>query len=158
MKKIKGTKLALLASFISGSLISYYMMRRFYATEMKMKEKLKLFTQIYSEWMEKKFENKEISDYLVNKGFRTIAIYGLGPMGRRLLEDLDNKEVEVKYVIDKNMIEMEHQISIKTLDGELDPVDAVIVTAVYEFDGIKEQLEDRVSYPIFSLEQIVFEM
>lgn len=43
-------------------------------------------------------------------------------------------------------------------EDKLDVVSAVIVTAVYYFDEIKEEMEKKISCPILSLEDILYEM
>ena len=49
------------------------------------------------------------------------------------------------------------QEKLKKAEEELPEVDAVIVTAVYEYDEIEKMLADRVSCPVISLEEILYE-
>jgi len=44
------------------------------------------------------------------------------------------------------------------LDDELEPADVVIVTAIFAFDEISEELEGLFDCPIVSLEDVVYEV
>jgi len=49
-------------------------------------------------------------------------------------------------------------IDVKSLEDDMDDVDAVVVTAVYFFDEVEEELEKIFDCPIISLEDIVQEV
>ena len=44
------------------------------------------------------------------------------------------------------------------MDDNLEDVDAIVVTAITFFDEIEEQLQSKVSCPIISLEDILYEV
>ena len=46
---------------------------------------------------------------------------------------------------------------IKKPDEMAEPVDAIIVTAIMEYECIKEQLVKKMTFPIVSLEEIFYE-
>ena len=77
-------------------------------------------------------------------------------LGERLLDELKDTGIVVRYGIDKNAQNIYADVEIKSLDDELPEVDAIVVTAVYFFDEIEEELSKRVEYPIISLEDVVY--
>ena len=96
--------------------------------------------------------------YFEKNNYKTVAIYGMKELGERLYDELKDSDVAVKYFIDKNAGELYADVDILTPDDELEPVDAIVVTATYYFDDIEETLGEKVEYPIVSLEDIIYEV
>ena len=91
--------------------------------------------------------------------FKTIAIYGMGALGKHLVEELKNSSlVEISYGIDRCVDTDKNSIKVLTSEDELPLVDVVVVTPVLEFDMIKEKLCGRLKVPFVSLEEILNEM
>lgn len=111
-----------------------------------------------NQWVKVKQENKSISDYLEKNGYKEIAIYGMNYVGETLLSELKDSNVKVKYGIDKNADTMYLDIDVVTPDDELEEVDAVIVTAITFFDEIADNLSEKISCPIISMEDILYEV
>ncbi len=104
-----------------------------------------------------------VSNILVCEGFETVAIYGMGLLGCRLLEDLMNdgnkeKHLKVLYGIDRNVQKADYGIRVYGLDCTLPEVDVVIVTPLFDYDNIsrelKKVLDDKTR--IVSFEDVVF--
>lgn len=111
---------------------------------------------IFDKWMKLKYEGKSLQKYFDDNYIKTVAIYGLGALGSRLFEDLQGLEVEVKYAIDQNAANIiRDDVVIYTLEQELPPVDAVIVTPVQFFYDIEKALCGKTDADIISLEDIV---
>ena len=124
----------------------------------KMSDKhLSLFL-IMNQWVKVKQEGKNLAEYLEREGYKAIAIYGMSYAGETLVEELRGTNIEVKYGIDKNADSIYADFDIVSVDDELEDVDAVVVTAVTFFDEIAEVLEQKVSCPIISLEDILYEV
>ena len=49
-------------------------------------------------------------------------------------------------------------MDILTPEDELEPVDVIVVTAIYYFDEIEDMLFEKVDYPVVSLEDILYEL
>ena len=79
----------------------------------------------------------------------------MGELGSRLYEELRGTSVEVKYAIDKDAMSVYSDIDVLELEDDLPNVDAIVVTAVFAYDSISENLEDKISCPILSLGDIV---
>ena len=67
-------------------------------------------------------------------------------------------EIQIAYAIDKNANSIYSDINVITMDDNLEDVDAIVVTAITFFDEIEEQLQSKVSCPIISLEDILYEI
>lgn len=104
-----------------------------------------MFYRVLTRWLDRKIEGKSISEWLIGQGFRSVAIYGYAEIGRLLHRELsvsDNR-LEVKYVLDKK--KFDHvDLGIKPIPPQycVDRPDAVIVTADFYFDEIRNELLD----------------
>lgn len=114
--------------------------------------------KLYDRWMQTKQEGKSIIDYFHEHDIKSIAIYGMSFVGQRLYEELKNSDISVPYCIDKNATSIYTDIDIVSPEEELEDVDAIIVTAIYFYNEIEEQLETKTDIEIMSLEDILFEL
>ena len=73
------------------------------------------------------------------------------------MEELKEYDIEIRYAVDRNAAELCLDMRIITSEETLEEVGAMIVTAISDFNEIKEQLCKKVSFPIVSLEDIVYE-
>ena len=113
---------------------------------------------LMNQWVKVKQEGKNLSSYFMANGYKKIAVYGMSYMGETLVEELKESGVEVAYGIDKNADGIYADIDVVSMDDELKEVDAVVVTAVTFFDEIEKRLSEKVSCPIISLEDILYEV
>lgn len=113
---------------------------------------------MFNQWLILKQEGKTIEKYFAENGFRRIAVYGMSYAGERLIDDLKGTEVEVAYGIDRNADRIFSEVEIVNVEDTLQPVDAVVVTAIYNFDEIEEKLSELMDCPIISLEDIIYEI
>lgn len=94
--------------------------------------------------------------YFKRKDYKKIAIYGMHYMGMSLLNELKNSGIEVAYGIDRNADHIFADCKVITPDEEFEDVDAIVVTPVFYFESIEEELSQKVSYPIVSLEEVLY--
>lgn len=95
-------------------------------------------------WLENRNANKTFADYFHRYGYKTIAIYGAGDLGRLLYEEIKNSDIKVKYFIDRNG-EGIHEIDgipVTTISsaGEMEDVDILVVTFLNTYDKMCETL------------------
>lgn len=114
--------------------------------------------QLMSNWLALRQKKLNIGQFLTEKGYQSIAIYGMSHMGLRLLDELKEAGLAVKYVVDKNIDNIRVDVKKVLINEDLESVDAVIVTAVSCFYEIKERLEEKLVCPIISLEDLIFEV
>ena len=111
-----------------------------------------------NEWMQLRQRGRNLAEFFVERGYKTIAIYGMHHTGITLQNELDGTEIKIAYGIDANAESIYSDIEVKKPTDDLPPVDAIVVTPIYYFVEIEEKLEERVSCPILSLDDVVFGM
>ncbi len=119
-------------------------------------EKLLRFYRLLLHWLEIRQEGRSLAEYFEKKEYRNVAIYGMKELGERLYDELKDSAVKVKYCIDKDAKDLYAEVPIYLPEEKVEPVDAVVVTAITSFDDIKSMMSDRVSCPIISLEDVVY--
>ena len=72
-------------------------------------------------------------------------------------ELLGSERVQVSYAIDKQGSSIFPELSVKKPTEELPQVDAVIITVTAAYGSIASMLEEKVKFPIISLEEVVCE-
>ncbi len=158
MKKV-GKVLMLLVGLASAAAAgSAFMFKKMKFDGVK-KNKFRLYYDATNQWLMLKNAGRGLEDYFTNNGYRTIAIYGMGELGNRLYEELKGSDkVEVKYAVDKNSGYLyEGDLNVVLPENELEMVDVVVVTAIFDFDAIRETLDEKIQCPIVSLEDVVYE-
>jgi len=107
------------------------------------------------EWLEKKIDGEKLGSKIFNSGYRRVAVYGMGRLGRCLVDELSMSEVRVLYGIDIRGKELYYDIPIFMPSEELGNVDAVIVTVSGSIEQIKKILRKKMDCPILSLGDII---
>lgn len=120
-------------------------------------EKHFLILQLMEQWRVLQQKKIFIGEYLKGKNYHHIAVYGVGFIGRSLLDELEGA-VTVDYIIDQKAGILSVEWPIYLPDDELSEVDVIIVTAITYFDEIKKKLSPKVICPILSIEDILYEM
>jgi len=80
-----------------------------------------------------KGKNNEVLKALDGK----IAIYGLGVVGRHLIQLLINYKLDFRYAIDRNAKNLHMPYAVYSLEDKMPDVDVVVVTVVDQYDTIK---------------------
>jgi hypothetical protein len=149
-----------IVSFTVGSIVGYGLLSKFVkksADNLEKKvDKFKTYYSMQNQWLQLKQEGKSLEGYFLEKGYHSIAIYGMGEMGNHLYEELKNTQIKVAYGIDKNASGTYAEIDIFSLEDNLEKVDAIVVTAVFDFCKIEEEIREQFDCPIISLEEVVF--
>jgi len=111
-----------------------------------------------NQWVKVKQEGKEFSTFFEKNGYKKIAVYGMSYAGETFIDELKNTGVEVAYGIDKNAVAIYADIEVVSVEDDLEPVDAIVVTAITFFDEIEEKLSGKLDCPIISLEDVLYEI
>lgn len=127
--------------------------------EIELKEyrisKFKSYFNLLNVWKSIENKNKNIDSFFEFNRIKKIAIYGFGELGKRLYDDIMRRNsLEIVYAIDKKKINNTF-IDVKTMEDELPEVDAIIVSAIMDFEEICKVLEKKVSCPIISLDEVI---
>lgn len=140
-----------------GCCIKFY--KKLMESQGKLAYKYNCYYQTLNQWLKLLHRKKYISDYLIKTGYHKIAIYGIGNLGKRFIEELENTSVEIKYLIDKeppkNLVTT---IPYRIPEELPKDVDAIIVTAVFDYEAIEHKLVQKTKIPILSLQDLVFDI
>lgn len=110
------------------------------------------------QWVTMKQDGTNLAEYFKKNGYKRIAIYGMSFAGDTLANELQDTDIQVAYGIDKNAANLYADFDIVSMKDNLKEVDAVVVTAITFFDEIAEELSTKLSCPIISLEDILYEI
>ncbi len=115
--------------------------------------------RVFAKWFMLKQKGINITEYLLGRKYCNFAIYGMGHLGKALLNELQESEIEIKYIVDRNRNVKAGNIEVFSPGAELpDNVDVLIVTAIDSLDEITAHIENKVNVAIVSLKQIVNDM
>ena len=119
---------------------------------------LELYLLLYK-WVRNYQQNITVADYLIEKGYKNVAIYGLSYVGLLLYYDLNNNGINVDYGMERRRMAGPYYPSgLKVLSPteQYANVDIVIVTSIQEFDAIKKELESKLNCPIICIDEIIY--
>ncbi|MDE5779182.1 MAG: hypothetical protein K2I10_11840 [Lachnospiraceae bacterium] len=144
---------------VGGALLGGALRKRDAQGQNEKIEKFKEYYNLLNQWLMIKQQGKNLEDYFRNHAYYKIAIYGMGELGNRLYDELKNTQVRVVYAIDQsaNQICVDLPICMKD-DLDKPEVDAIIVSAVFAFDEIRESLAENYDVPIISLDDVIYEI
>ena len=83
--------------YAGGTIIN----KKVVAKQKKQIDKFKSYYKILNQWMIFLHQDKSLDQYFIQRKYKRIAIYGMGELGNRLYEELENSSVEIVYVIDQ---------------------------------------------------------
>lgn len=142
---------------LGGSVVGGKMTQNLVKKQEMSDKHLSLFLMM-NQWVRVKQEGKGLETFFEKKDYYNIAIYGMSYAGETLLNELAETDIHVKYAIDKNSSKIYSDVTVCSLDDDLEKVDAIVVTAITYYDEIRDVLEDKVDCPIISLEDILYEV
>ena len=111
--------------------------------------------EVYSKWLTIKQDGKSLVKYFEDNGYRSIAIYGMSRLGISLVKELEKSEIEIKYTIDRRAESIFGDKICVNPSQNLEKVDAVVVTPIFDYAEIEELLSSKLDCPIISIEDIV---
>ena len=121
-------------------------------------DKYRSYYNMQNQWTLQEDNGNPIDKLLKKRGFKRIAIYGMGNVGEHLFKTLKNTDIEVAYGIDGNAVDTDYEVKLYAPDDDLPEVDAIVVTIPFAYESIKNNLEEKTSNEIVSLEHILFEV
>ncbi|QHQ60685.1 glycosyltransferase [Anaerocolumna sedimenticola] len=123
------------------------------------REKFRSNYYTINKWLNLIEKGLRIDQYLISKGYKNIAIYGLGELGRHIYNGFRDSEIIIDYAIDKlkgNYSDI--NINVYSLEEKLKPVDVIIVSVIYNFKQIEKELQKKITCPILSFDSIIDDM
>lgn len=120
--------------------------------------KFQKYFDVTNEWVRLKNQGRNLEEFFLKNGWTHIAVYGMGELGHRLVEELNGSRVSIDYAIDEHIDKVLSEIEVKEPDCGLPSVDVIVVTPFFEYSVVEDKLMELVDYPIISLEDVVFFM
>ena len=115
------------------------------------------YYRLLEKWMVLHEKGIKISRFLAKKNLHNIIIYGMGKMASHLIFDLRDSDINIVCAIDKKAANMYGEFPIISGEDEIPEADCIIVTPVYEFERIKNQIKEKTAIPIISLSDVIEE-
>ena len=119
------------------------------------KNKIDSYFHTLDKWLTIKEKGKCLGQYFQENGVKSVGIYGYGILGKHLVEELYDSDITIKCIIDKKVVNAEHNINIIKPEEQIPDLDMIVVTAYYFWNEIIELIGKKDSYQIVSLETIV---
>lgn len=108
-------------------------------------------------WLYLREEGKRLEKYFEDRNIHSIAIYGVGILGRHLLKELESGVVHIEFAIDRKVDALHTGIKTYSPEDDFPKTEMIVVTATYAFPEIYRQLTERGYSNIISLEEIIME-
>lgn len=115
-----------------------------------------MFYQFLTEWVSQKIEGRCLGKFLKEKGYKKIAIYGYAELGKLFYKEVSQEgELEVVCIFDKKVNGIVDGIEIVNPEYRFMKVDAIVVTAIYYYQEIFDDLVMQGYKNIYSLQDLV---
>lgn len=121
-------------------------------------EKYKRLFYMMSRWMKLKQNGNGLIEWFMVRSYQSIAVYGMGDVGECLVGELRDSPVKIEYGIDQNRVVRCSLKGVVSLDDKLEEVDVIIITAIFYTDEIKRMLAEKISCPVVSIEDIIYDI
>lgn len=124
--------------------------------ESKELRKYKNYFKVLERWLTLKEQGKRLASYIEGLGYKKVAIYGWGMLGKHLYEELKDSKIEISYAIDRIGGYASH-LKVVTPQDKWDDVDVIIVSATFDYKNIRQLIKTKLKADVISLEEIVME-
>lgn len=158
MKEIVTGAVSAVAGYATGWIRTEKKLKKEIERIQMLSDKHNALFMLMNQWVRVKQEGKGVADYLNRKGYKKVAIYGMGYAGETLIRELHGSDIEIGYGIDREADNIYAEFKVVKPDEELGKVDAVIVTSITFFREIEGELCAKIDCPIVSLEDILYEI
>lgn len=116
------------------------------------------YWQLLDSWLWLKEEQIPLEKFFLDRGARSVAVYGAGMLGRHLLKELEDSQVQVEYVIDQKAEGIDAGLKAYRPDDSYPPAEMIVVTATYDYHKIRGKLAEQGHKNIVSLDEVVLEL
>lgn len=121
-------------------------------TEEKKFETMFKYTEL---WLRIKQQGYSLKDYFLKRNIGRIGIYGMGFLGCDLYDELEDTDIDVLYVMDREPETIDRIVPVVSADENLPYVDAIVITTISMEDKMKEWLREICVYPVIGLTEIL---
>lgn len=106
-------------------------------------------------WLEIRQKGHSLEEYFLQNHIYSIAIYGMGLLGCRLYDELENSKISIAYLLDKNPGGMEKIFEFASLDGAKLKIDAVVVSVISGEQKIIDEIYKRGYEKVIGLNEVL---
>lgn len=118
-------------------------------------QKFKMFYKILTKWLSE-YDSDIIGSFLAHKNIKNCVIYGYAELGKLFRYECEKHNTKIVYVIDhKVKNDPENKVPFISLGQETNVEVPVIVTAIYDYENIKHNLECCGYRDIYSMADII---
>ncbi|MBR3723273.1 MAG: hypothetical protein IKN12_11025 [Selenomonadaceae bacterium] len=153
-----GLVLALFVGMCIGAFLFDKMTAKSFFYVETQNRKLYILYKLMFHWVLEKQKGRNLTDYLIERDYKSIAIYGMNYVGQALMGEIFNRGITVKYGIDQNADDIFTDVKIYKPIDNLEAVDVVVVTPITHFEQIKKVLSEKMKCPIISIEDLVYDI
>lgn len=114
--------------------------------------------KVFDNWMRLKENGGTLASYLEHRGYRKIAMYGYGTLGKHFIREIEGSGIALEYIIDRQGKRLNSEIPVYGLAVKLAPVDAVVITVTFDVDEIRAKLCEKGFQEIVTIEEMVTEI
>lgn len=145
-------------SFLAGNL-SLYLLYKHKFTKKAVDDKNKRYLQLFDKWMILTERGDTIKKFFMEKNIKEIAIYGYGNIGKHLVTQLSDSDINIKFVIDRRKDSIiVNSIPCYQPSDNLPSVDAIVITPICEYTEIKNVLKEITSAELISIEDMIYDL
>lgn len=110
---------------------------------------------LYYIWMQLCYDNCSITVFMREQGYKTVAIYGDGYLGKLLYKELKKNHINVICFIDRNADYLKEEIPVYKPQECLPDVDVIVITVIQNGKKVEELLKEKSSAKICCLEELL---
>lgn len=118
-------------------------------------EKFKRMFWLVNKWFALRQYNIGIQNHKLWDEKKKIAVYGLGEIGKRLIDELDCLNNKVEYVVDMRADSLFADFPIFSPKEFLPPADLMIITVINDSEKVTELMKEKFTGKIITLETMV---
>lgn len=156
MKHIIKHGLVFGAGFVGG--IAFMIYRCGYILEncRKRTDKFISYFNLLERWMTCREQNYLFAQFFYKNNIKSVAIYGMGKIGKHLKYELEKAGITISYVIDEGENALYGKEEHYNLRDGLPMTDVVVVTPIYEYEEIKKRiLNNNSKLKVVSVETVI---
>lgn len=112
---------------------------------------------LVGEWLSMIERGSSLEKNLKKMGVNSVGIYGMGMLGAHCYSQLKSSDIDVKCVIDKKNILGVYSVKKCKGDEKIEDVDAIIITPLFYYNEIKEELTKNNNIRVISLQDVINE-
>lgn len=122
-------------------------------------QKLKAIVRCFDMWLSARDNNCFIGPYLQKLNVKVVGIYGYGKLGKHLLVELMDSEIEVKWVMDQRDVSEQVPCHYVAPDAAVIPldIDMVINTTLGSIEEVEKNFIELGFNKVVSIEEILEE-